>query len=173
MKTYRKKNIKNKLRKTRKYKKCIAVLNPDKSIENNNVNGVVDFIQKSKYLLIKYKIYNLTNGYHGFHVHKCGDLTQGCKSGCEHFNPYNKNHGTLKSNNSHAGDLGNIKSNNKLVICSIKTNKLSLNNDKKNIIGRMIIVHKDKDDCGKGDNAESLKTGNAGKRLACGIIGIK
>ena len=173
MKTYRKKNIKNKLRKTIKYKKCIAVLNPDKSIKNNNVTGIVNFIQKSKYLLIKYKIYNLTNGYHGFHVHKCGDLTQGCNSGCEHFNPYNKNHGTLKSNNSHAGDLGNIKSNNKLAIGSIKTNKLSLNNDNKNITGRMIIVHKDKDDCGKGDNAESLKTGNAGKRLACGIIGIK
>lgn len=160
------------LNKTIKNRKCVAVLKPDNSIKNNNVNGVVYFIQKKNYLLIKYNIKNLGNGLHGFHVHKCGDLTKGCHSGCEHFNPFNKTHSCLKMKNSHAGDLGNIKSFNNLSIGSIKTNKISLNNNKKNIIGRMIIVHENIDDCGKGLNSESLKTGNAGKRLACGVIGI-
>ena len=35
---------------------CIAILSPDTSIENNNVTGVVNFIQKSSHLEIQFKI---------------------------------------------------------------------------------------------------------------------
>ena len=95
-------------------------------------------------------------------------------NGCEHFNPYNKNHGSLNSVNSHAGDLGNIISKHGICKGIIETNKISIIPGSKNsIIGRMIIVHEDEDDLALGNNKESLITGNAGKRLACGIIGIK
>ena len=40
------------------------------------------------------------------------------------------------------------------------------------VIGRSLIVHQDKDDLGKGGHNDSLTTGHAGKRIACGIIGI-
>ena len=38
-------------------------------------------------------ISGLTDGLHGFHIHQYGDLSEGCKSGCSHFNPFNETHG--------------------------------------------------------------------------------
>ena len=153
---------------------CIAKLFPDKVIPKNNVKGIVNFKQTSKKLIIEYNIKNLSDGEHGFHIHKCGDISKGCSSGCEHFNPFNKNHGSLNSKNSHAGDLGNIVSKDGISKGKIVTSKINIiPSSKKSIIGRMIIVHQDRDDLGLGNDKESLKTGNAGKRLACGIIGIK
>ena len=43
-----------------------------------------------------------------------------------------------------------------------------LNSEELSVI-LLVIIHED--DCGKGGNAESLKTGNAGKRIACAVIG--
>ena len=40
------------------------------------------------------------------------------------------------------------------------------------VIGRAIIVHEDPDDLGRGGDAESKKTGNAGARICCAVIGI-
>ena len=43
----------------------------------------------------------------------------------------------------------------------------------RSVVGRGMVIHKDEDDLGKGGDAESKKTGNAGDRLACGIIVLK
>ena len=115
----------------------------------------------------------MTDGEHGFHIHEYGDLTEGCESACAHFNPDGTTHGGLDSEVRHAGDLGNITSESGRAEGRLSTPTLSLNPRKRDcVVGRMIIVHADRDDLGLGGDAESLKTGNAGKRLGCGVIGL-
>jgi Cu-Zn family superoxide dismutase len=112
------------------------------------------------------------NSAHGFHVHEAGDLTDKCTSMCAHFNPYGKTHGCPGMSERHVGDLGNIVTNSKgEAKYSFYDNYIKLRGSKCNIIGRGLIIHADEDDCGKGGNAESLKTGNAGKRIGCAVIG--
>ena len=109
---------------------------------------------------------------HGFHVHEAGDLTDKCTSMCSHFNPYGNTHGCPGKRERHVGDLGNITTNNKgEAKYTFYDNIIKLRGSKANIIGRGLIIHEDEDDCGNGGNAESLKTGNAGKRIACAVIG--
>ena len=42
----------------------------------------------------------------------------------------------------------------------------------KSVIGRAWVLHKFSDDHGFGGNEESTKTGNAGPRIAWGVIGL-
>jgi len=109
---------------------------------------------------------------HGFHIHEAGDLTDKCTSMCSHFNPYGNTHGCPGMKNRHVGDLGNIHTNPKgEASYHFFDDVIKLRGTKCNIIGRGLIIHSDEDDCGQGGDAESLKTGNAGKRIACAIIG--
>jgi Cu-Zn family superoxide dismutase len=91
---------------------------------------------------------------------------------CAHFNPYGKTHGCPGMKERHVGDLGNLKTNAKgEAFTTFYDDAIKLRGTKCNIIGRGLIIHADADDCGKGGNTESLKTGNAGKRIACAVIG--
>ena len=114
------------------------------------------------------------NGKHGFHVHEAGDMSNQCESMCAHFNPYGKNHGCPGARERHVGDLGNIVGD-KSGKCrmTIHDNVIKLRGTKANIIGRGLIIHQDEDDCGLGQDKMSLVTGNAGKRIACAVIGIR
>jgi Cu-Zn family superoxide dismutase len=145
------------------------------AVFNDSIKGNVKFSEdlSEDRVKIDLNISGLTpNSLHGFHVHEAGDLTDKCTSMCAHFNPYGKTHGCPGMSKRHVGDLGNIKTNNKgEARYTFYDDVIRLRGTKCNIIGRGLIIHEDEDDCGKGGNAESLKTGNAGKRIACAVIG--
>ncbi|KDN41639.1 hypothetical protein RSAG8_07317, partial [Rhizoctonia solani AG-8 WAC10335] len=111
-------------------------------------------------------------GKKGFHVHEFGDLSNGCASAGGHFNPLGKNHGGPQAAERHAGDLGNIVAESdgtsKL---AIEDKHISLYHGQRDIIGRAIVLHVGEDDLGLGGQSDSLTTGHAGARLACGVIG--
>lgn len=143
---------------------------------NDKVWGDIVFkSQKDNSTKVIINISGLTPGKHGFHIHEYGDLREGCSSLCSHFNPFNQVHGGRDSVKRHVGDLGNIiaDKNGKCKMTFIdKRIKLK---GRCNIIGRSVVIHEKEDDLGKGKGdkkEESLKTGNAGARIACGVIGI-
>jgi len=151
--------------------KAIALLNnPEKGITGE----VFLTEQKSNVVEINVNISGLKPySVHGFHIHTKGDLRQGCESLCDHWNPYGVIHGGPDDNKHmrHVGDLGNLTANNKGVVHTTFTDRLVKLRGKYSVLGRSFILHEDRDDLGLGNNTESLITGNAGARIACGIIG--
>jgi superoxide dismutase, Cu-Zn family len=138
---------------------------------DDKIKGYVTFVEEEKRLKVVLDLHGLPKGKRGFHIHQAGNLLEGCTSLSSHFNPEEKTHGALNHNKAHAGDLGNIEINmDGKLKKTIYSKKLRLHG-KYNIIGRSVVIHEKIDDLGTGNNKESLKTGNAGKRIACGIIG--
>jgi len=148
--------------------KAVCVLRGDK------VTGTVTFTQKdgSSPVEVTGEIKGLTEGLHGFHVHEFGDTTDGCTSAGPHFNPLKKEHGGPEDDIRHVGDLGNVTATSSgVATINVKDSLISLSGAH-NIIGRTLVVHADPDDLGKGGHELSKTTGNAGARVACGVIGV-
>ena len=83
-----------------------------------------------------------------------------------HFNPTNRKHGGPYSDVKHAGDLGNINFN---AAGEAKFNfvvgDISVRSGRPNdIVGRALMVH------AQADDLKTDPTGNAGGRVACGVI---
>ncbi|KAK0160450.1 hypothetical protein PV328_007859 [Microctonus aethiopoides] len=117
-------------------------------------------------------ITGLNPGMHGFHVHEKGDISQGCNSAGPHYNPYMVNHGSPMDPLRHVGDLGNIEANaDGMATVDIMDHYLTLSGVN-GAIGRTIIIHEKPDDFGRSGTEDSMKTGSAGLRIACGIVGF-
>ncbi|KFM83041.1 Superoxide dismutase [Cu-Zn], partial [Stegodyphus mimosarum] len=142
-------------------------------IHNRTASGVITlkYRRPGGPVSVSGQIKGLSSGLHGFHVHQYGDLSNGCTSAGGHYNPYGLDHGAPTDAVRHVGDLGNIEAdNNGIANVDIVDNELRLCGPL-SILGRAIVIHERADDLGRGGNPESKKTGNAGSRLACCVIG--
>ncbi|CRL03799.1 CLUMA_CG016540, isoform A [Clunio marinus] len=139
-----------------------------------DVKGTIYFNQSSESEPVKLtgEVTGLKPGLHGFHIHEFGDNTNGCMSAGPHFNPFAKEHGGPNHSTRHAGDLGNVTADSSGVAkVDISDKQIALAGNL-SILGRTLVVHADPDDLGDGGHELSKSTGNAGARLACGVIGI-
>lgn len=144
----------------------IAVL---QSTIGNDVSGTVHFKDLGNGKVeVTAKVEGLTPGsQHGFHVHQYGDITaeDGTATG-GHFNPDDHDHALPESETRHAGDFGNLEANEEGVAdFKLVVDNITLTKGKTAVVGRGVIVHANKDDGGQ-------PTGNAGPRIAQGVIGI-
>ncbi|XP_065867024.1 superoxide dismutase [Cu-Zn], chloroplastic isoform X2 [Euphorbia lathyris] len=149
-------------------KKAVAVLKGTSSVE-----GVVTLTQDDDGpTTVNVRVTGLAPGLHGFHLHEYGDTTNGCISTGPHFNPNKLTHGAPEDEVRHAGDLGNIVANAEgIAEATIVDSQIPLSGPN-SVVGRAFVVHELADDLGKGGHELSLSTGNAGGRLACGVVGL-
>lgn len=145
---------------------AVCVLHPTK---DNKAHGWVRFSQSGDKVVITAQIEGLTpNSEHGFHIHEYGDCSApDATSAGPHYNPEGHKHGAPDASNRHAGDLGNIKADeNGVARLDVTVDNITIAGTKAPIVGRAVIVH------AKADDLKTQPTGDAGGRIACGVIGI-
>ncbi len=133
----------------------------------SSVSGSVRFTQIGDVVRVTGEITGHTKGPKGFHIHEKGDCSddKGMNTG-GHFNPHKHQHGGPYDPAKHSGDLGNLNFDDKGVArINFTVGDISVTKDRPDgIIGRAVIVH------AAADDLKTDPTGNAGGRVACGVI---
>jgi Cu-Zn family superoxide dismutase len=141
-----------------------AILSPT---QGNAVSGAIHFTQEKQGVKIVAEVTGLTPGEHGFHIHEFGDCTAAdASSAGAHFNPSHQPHGGPDAHHRHAGDLGNLVADAAGKAHYERIDQTISLMGTASIIGHAIIVHE------KPDDLRSQPVGNAGGRVACGVVGL-
>lgn len=141
-----------------------AVLIP---VGESGVSGEVLFECTEAGVRVTGQLEGLSEGHHGFHVHRYGDLSDratGASAG-GHFAPEDNMHGRPGDEERHAGDLGNIvAASDGTATVDLVDTRIRLDGDD-SIVGRCLVVHETRDQF-------TQPSGGAGARVAFGVVGI-
>ena len=137
---------------------------------DSGVQGEVTFSEKEGLVTMEASFSGLTPGEHAIHIHEKADCSadDGTSTG-GHWNPTLEPHGKWGAEEGyHKGDIGNFEADaegNGRITFSTNQWCLSCDDEKKNLIGKAVIVHQGVDDF------TTQPTGAAGARVSCtGII---
>lgn len=104
---------------------------------------------------------------HGFHFHEIGDCTApDAASAGDHFNPDNADHGGPGSAPKHLGDLPNVTADSQGVarVQTVVSGASLDDGGTHDLAGRAVVLHE------KADDYVSQPAGDAGGRIACGVV---
>ncbi len=144
---------------------AVAVLYPT---QGQAVRGVVTFSQQKGGVRIVADVTGLApDAKHAFHIHQFGDARDAHgKSAGGHYNPSNSKHDRPEAVERHAGDLGNLRADNHGKAHYDRVDdRITIFGFRNRILGRGVIIH-------AGEDQFTGASGNAGPRIAIGVIGI-
>lgn len=131
--------------------------------------GVVELTEAENGVLLTARLTGLPPGVHAFHVHAVGKCEPPFASAGGHFNPEKKKHGLLNEDGHHAGDMPNIHvPDGGALTIEVFNGEIILEKGESESVfdadGSAIVIH------AKGDDYKSDPAGDAGPRIACGVI---
>lgn len=145
---------------------AVAVAHPTKG---SHVHGVIRFTDVAGGVRVTAEFEGLKpSTKHAFHIHEFGDCTSGDgKSAGGHYNPEGHPHAGPDAAMRHAGDLGNLETDaNGVARYERVISGVTVAGEHNPVLGRSVVVHASEDDLA------SQPAGNAGDRIACGVIGV-
>jgi superoxide dismutase, Cu-Zn family len=132
--------------------------------------GTAELKEHDGATMISLDVSDLPEGEHGFHIHENGSCeAPDFKSAGGHYNPEDVDHGTESDNGPHAGDMENIEvAEDGTIQTEMMNDKVTLKAGEENSLlkegGTALVIHAGADDM------ESQPSGDAGDRIACGVI---